>query len=91
MKAEMRSRNPVRVSPVYPAAAHHAGGEQAKQVALMSATRVPVNKEFLLQGGGLLLLGQYGDLGQEDEGRRVRRFHEQGEGLGIPLPRGVIR
>src|SRR5512139_2604373 len=36
---------------------------QTKQVALMSATRVSVNKEFLLQGADYYYSGQYGEIG----------------------------
>ncbi len=51
---------------------------QTKQVALMSATRVPVKKEFLLRRRELLLLGAVRRPGAEDEGRRVRRVRQQG-------------
>ncbi len=64
---------------------------QTKQVALMSATRVPVNKEFLLQGADYYYSGQYGDLGQKMKVGVFVDFTHKGEGLGIPLPRGVIR
>ncbi|MEW6119503.1 MAG: DUF4139 domain-containing protein [Pseudomonadota bacterium] len=64
---------------------------QTKQVALMSATRVPVNKEFLLEGANYYYSGQYGDLGQKMKVGVFVDFANKGDGLGIPLPKGVIR
>jgi hypothetical protein len=64
---------------------------QTKQVALMSATRVPVKKEFLLAGQNYYYSGQHGDLGQKIKVGVFVEFDNKGEGLGIPLPRGVIR
>jgi hypothetical protein len=64
---------------------------QTKQVALMSAPRVPVKKEFLLAGQNYYYSGQHGDLGQKIKVGVFVEFDNQGEGLGVPLPRGVIR
>lgn len=64
---------------------------QTKQVALMSATRVPVKKEFLLAGANYYYSGQHGELGQKIKVGVFVEFDNKGEGLGIPLPRGVIR
>lgn len=64
---------------------------QTKQVALMSATRVPVSKEFLLEGANYYYSGQHGDLGQKMKVGVFVSFDNKGEGLGIPLPKGVIR
>jgi len=64
---------------------------QTKQVALMSAGRVPVKKEFLLQGANYYYSGQHGELGQKIKVGVFVEFDNKGEGLGIPLPRGVIR
>jgi hypothetical protein len=64
---------------------------QTKQVALMSATRVPVNKTFLLQGSNYYYSGQYGELGQKMKVGVFVDFQNKGDGLGIPLPKGVIR
>jgi hypothetical protein len=64
---------------------------QTKQVALMSATRVPVKKEFLLAGANYYYSGQHGDLGQKIKVGVFVEFDNTGEGLGVPLPRGVIR
>jgi hypothetical protein len=64
---------------------------QTKQVALMSATRVPVKKEFLLQGADYYYSGQVGEIGQKLKVGVFVDFQNKGEGLGIPLPKGVIR
>jgi hypothetical protein len=64
---------------------------QTKQVALMSATRVAVRKEFLLEGANYYYSGQYGELGQKMKVGVFVDFQNKGEGLGIPLPKGVIR
>jgi hypothetical protein len=64
---------------------------QTKQVALMAAARVPVKKEFLLEGANYYYSGQHGELGQKIKVGVFVEFDNKGEGLGIPLPRGVIR
>jgi hypothetical protein len=64
---------------------------QTKQVALMSATRVPVSKEYLLAGANYYYSGQYGELGQKMKVGVFVEFDNKGDGLGIPLPKGVIR
>lgn len=64
---------------------------QTKQVALLSAAAVPVKKEFLLQGADYYYSGQYGDLGQKIKVGVFVEFSNKGEGLGVPLPRGIIR
>jgi hypothetical protein len=64
---------------------------QTKQVALMSASSVPVAKEFLLEGASHYYSGQYGDIGQKIKAGVFVEFQNKGVGLGIPLPKGVIR
>lgn len=64
---------------------------QTKQVALMAAAQVPVKKEFLLQGANYYYSGQHGELGQKIKVGVFVEFDNKGDGLGIPLPRGVIR
>ncbi|MDP3420056.1 MAG: DUF4139 domain-containing protein [Thiobacillus sp.] len=64
---------------------------QTKQVALMAAARVPVKKEFLLEGANYYYSGQHGELGQKIKVGVFVEFDNTGDGLGIPLPRGVIR
>lgn len=64
---------------------------QTKQVALMSAAGVPVKKEFLLEGANFYYSGQHGELGRKIKVGVFVEFDNKGDGLGIPLPRGVIR
>jgi hypothetical protein len=64
---------------------------QTKQVALMSAGGVPVRKEYLLHGADYYYSGQYGELGQKMKVGVFVEFDNKGEGLGVPLPKGVIR
>ncbi len=64
---------------------------QTKQVALMSATQVPVNKEFLLRGANYYYQSSYGDVGQKMKVGVFVEFENKGAGLGIPLPKGIVR
>ena len=64
---------------------------QTKQVALMSAAQVPVKKEYLLAGANYYYTGQHGDLGQKIKVGVFVEFNNKGVGLGIPLPKGIIR
>lgn len=64
---------------------------QTKQVALMSATQVPVNKEFLLRGKNYYYQSSYGDVGQKMKVSVFVEFDNKGAGLGIPLPKGIVR
>ncbi len=65
--------------------------QQTKQVALLSAREVPVAKEYLLQGADFYYQGQYGDLGRKLKTAVYMEFKNQGAGLGVPLPKGVVR
>jgi hypothetical protein len=64
---------------------------QTKQVALMSASDVPVSKQFLLAGANYYYSGQYADLGQKLKVGVYVEFRNAGNGLGIPLPKGILR
>ncbi len=64
---------------------------QTKQVALMSAVNVPVTKEYLLQGSDYYYFGQYNTIDQKKSAAVYMGFLNKGEGLGIPLPKGVVR
>jgi hypothetical protein len=64
---------------------------QTKQVALMNASSVPVKKELLLEGQNYYYSGQYGELGQKLKAGVFVEFTNKGDGLGIPLPKGVVR
>jgi hypothetical protein len=73
--------------------------KQTKQVALLSAQKVKVNKEFRLTGGDWYYAGQYGDLGKQLKPSVYMEFANNGEkgekgesaGLGVPLPKGIVR
>lgn len=69
---------------------------QTKQVALLSAQKVAVNKEFRLTGGDWYYTSQQGDLGKKLKPGVFMEFtnkSEKGEnvGLGVPLPKGIVR
>ena len=65
---------------------------QTKQVALLSASGVPVRKEFLLKGSDYYYQASYADLGQK---RKISVFIEfdnkESAQLGMPLPKGIAR
>lgn len=65
---------------------------QTKQVSLLSAAQVPVEKEFRLQGSPHYYRGQQGDLGQKLKvGVFVEFNNRKQDHLGLPLPKGVVR
>ena len=72
---------------------------QTKQVALLSAQKVQVDKEYRLTGGDWYYAGQFGDLGKKMKPGVYMEFlnksekSEKGEntGLGVPLPKGIVR
>lgn len=65
---------------------------QTKQVALLSASGVPVRKEYLLRGSDYYYQGAYGDLGQKMKvGVFIEFDNKESAQLGMPLPKGVIR
>ncbi len=65
---------------------------QTKQVALLSASGVPVRKEYLLQGQNHYYSGSYGDLGDKQKvGVFVEFDNREASRLGMPLPKGIIR
>lgn len=65
---------------------------QTKQVALLSASGVPVRKEFLLRGSDYYYQAPYGDLGQKMKiGAFIEFDNKESAQLGMPLPKGVIR
>lgn len=65
--------------------------QQTKQVALLSARRIRAVKELLLQGRDYYYRGAYGDPGQKTKVGVYVEFVNKGDGLGMPLPKGVIR
>lgn len=64
---------------------------QTKQVALMSATNIVFNKEYLLQGTDYYYSGKYDMLNQKHKINILINFRNKGEALGIPLPKGIAR
>lgn len=64
---------------------------QTKQVALMSATNIPFNKEYVLEGADYYYSSRQDPINQRDKVNVFINFRNTGEGLGIPLPKGVIR
>ena len=67
------------------------GDQQTKQVALLSAPQVPVKKSLELRGAGYYYQGSYGDLGKKLKAGVYIEFENKGAGLGVPLPKGVMR
>lgn len=65
---------------------------QTKQVALLSASSVPVRKELLLRGADYYYQNSQSDLGQKMKvGVFVEFDNKESAKLGLPLPKGVIR
>ncbi len=65
---------------------------QTKQVSLLSATRIPVKKEFLLKGQDYYYQSSYGSIGQKLKvGVFVEFNNDKESNLGMPLPKGVVR
>jgi hypothetical protein len=69
---------------------------QNKQVALLSAQKVKVDKEYRLTGGDWYYMGQHGDLGRRMKPGVFMEFSNRAEkgqntGLGVPLPKGIVR
>ena len=65
---------------------------QTKQVALLNAAAVPVNKELLLAGNDYYYRSSFGNLGQKMKiGVFIEFENRESAGLGMPLPKGVVR
>jgi hypothetical protein len=65
---------------------------QTKQVALLSASAVPIRKDYRLQGQTFYYSGSYGDLGEKQKVGVFVEFDNKGTSrLGMPLPKGIIR
>jgi hypothetical protein len=65
---------------------------QTKQVSLLNASRVPVQKDFRLQGSPYYYRGKQGDLGQKLKvGVFVEFDNRKENNLGMPLPKGIVR
>ncbi len=65
---------------------------QTKQVALLSATGVPLRKEFRLEGQSWWYTNAQGDLGDKLKvGVFVELDNTEANHLGMPLPKGIFR
>ncbi|MGW8313502.1 MAG: DUF4139 domain-containing protein [Desulfuromonadales bacterium] len=65
---------------------------QTKQVSLLNADRIAIDKEFRLQGSPYYYRGQQADLGQKLKvGVYVEFDNRKQNRLGLPLPKGIIR
>ena len=65
---------------------------QTKQVSLLGAAGVPANKEFLLAGADYYYNSQAGEIGRKLKvGVFVEFANKEQSGLGLPLPKGVVR
>ena len=65
---------------------------QTKQVALLSASGVPVHKDLVLQGADYYYQGQYGEIGTKMKvGVFIEFENKETSKLGMPLPKGVLR
>lgn len=64
---------------------------QTKQLALLSATAVPVQREYLLAGNDWYYRERYGQIGQKLKPAVFIQFENKGGQLGKPLPAGVVR
>jgi len=65
--------------------------QQTKQVALLAASQIPVKKSLELRGAEYYYQAGYGDLGKKLKVGIFVEFDNKGAGLGVPLPKGVMR
>ena len=65
---------------------------QTKQVALLSASGVPVHKDLVLQGADYYYQSQYGEIGTKMKvGVFIEFDNKEASKLGMPLPKGILR
>ncbi len=64
---------------------------ETMQVSFMSARGIPVKKEFILEGQSHYYSSYYPPFIQKQAVDIYVRFQNTGTGLGIPLPRGIVR
>jgi hypothetical protein len=64
---------------------------QTKQLALLSASAVPVRREYLLAGSEYYYRERYGQIGQKLKPAVFLEFENRGGQLGKPLPAGIVR
>jgi hypothetical protein len=65
---------------------------QTKQVALLSASNIPVQKSLLLRGSDYYYQSQYGEIGSKMKVDVFVEFdNKETSKLGMPLPKGIMR
>ncbi|MDO8346274.1 MAG: DUF4139 domain-containing protein [Rugosibacter sp.] len=64
---------------------------QTKQLALLSASAVPVRREYLLAGNDWYYRDRHGQIGQKLKPAVFLEFDNKGGQLGKPLPAGIVR
>ncbi len=64
---------------------------QKKQVAFLTARQIPVQETFLLQGQNYYYSGRHNQLNHKQNIEVFINFKNTGEGLGVPLPQGIMR
>ncbi len=65
---------------------------QVRQVNLVSAEKVPAKREYLLYGQEFYYRGRHAEIGRNlPVAIFVEFVNDAGAGLGVPLPRGVVR
>ena len=64
---------------------------QTKQLALLSASAVPVRREYLLAGNDWYYRERSGQIGQKLKPAVFLEFENKGGQLGKPLPAGIVR
>ena len=65
---------------------------QTKQVALLSASGIPVHKDLVLQGAEYYYQSQYGEIGTKMKlGVFIEFENKEASKLGMPLPKGILR
>jgi len=66
--------------------------KQTKQVSLLSAHSIPVNKELVLNGSQYYYSSRQGQIGQKLKvGVFIQLENKQATGLGMPIPKGIVR
>lgn len=65
---------------------------QTKQISLLQADGVPVEKRLVLVGEPYFYRGQGGTLTQNEKARVILELvNDEASGLGMPLPKGIVR
>lgn len=67
------------------------GENQTKQLALLSASQVPVEREYLLAGADYYYRERYDSLGEKLKPSVFLILQNQGGQMGKPLPAGIVR